>query len=52
LPHNTELVLDPEESSEYAWLSIGDPPKMAFETMDRALPDAARILAAESPDPW
>jgi 8-oxo-dGTP pyrophosphatase MutT (NUDIX family) len=51
LPHNAELVLDPDESSEYAWLSIGDPPKMAFETMDRALPDAARILAGESPDP-
>ena len=51
LPHDAELVLDPDESSEYAWLSITDPPKMAFETMDRALPDAARILAAHGPDP-
>ena len=50
LPQAAVIALDPGESSEYAWLSITDPPKMAFETMDRALPEAARILAADSPD--
>jgi ADP-ribose pyrophosphatase YjhB (NUDIX family) len=44
LPAGTTLVLDPEESSEYAWLPLADPPKMAFEAMDRALPVAAQIL--------
>jgi ADP-ribose pyrophosphatase YjhB (NUDIX family) len=48
LPIGAEPVLDPEESSEYAWLSIADPPKMAFETMDRALPEAARILTGKA----
>lgn len=45
LPQGAQVVLDPAESSEYAWLPMADPPKMAFETMDAALPDAARILA-------
>jgi 8-oxo-dGTP diphosphatase len=44
LPAGVGLVLDPAESSEYAWLPIAKPPKMAFETMDRALPEAAQIL--------
>jgi 8-oxo-dGTP diphosphatase len=47
LPGDAVPVLDPAESSEYAWLSITDPPKMAFETMDRALPQAARILGQD-----
>jgi 8-oxo-dGTP diphosphatase len=44
LPRDARLTLDPQESSEYTWMSIVDPPRMAFETMDRALPDAARLL--------
>ena len=45
LPQGARLALDPQESSEYAWLSIVGAPKLAFETMDRALPDAARLLS-------
>ena len=47
LPEGAILVLDPEESSEYAWLPLAGPPRMAFQTMDRALPAAARILGAD-----
>ena len=32
-----EIVLDPAEATEHTWLPLGDPPEMAFATMDRAL---------------
>jgi ADP-ribose pyrophosphatase YjhB (NUDIX family) len=38
-----DLVLDPDEASEYGWLPLADPPEMAFATMDRALADARRL---------
>jgi ADP-ribose pyrophosphatase YjhB (NUDIX family) len=42
------IALDPGEASEYRWVSIVDPPPLAFGTMDRALVDAARILERRS----
>jgi 8-oxo-dGTP diphosphatase len=38
-----ELRLDPAESSGHCWLPVGDPPRLAFETMDRALAEVARL---------
>ncbi|WP_426507111.1 NUDIX domain-containing protein [Dactylosporangium sp. McL0621] len=32
-----EIDLDPAEGSEYTWLSLADPPEMAFPTMDAVL---------------
>jgi 8-oxo-dGTP diphosphatase len=43
-----EITLNPGELSAYEWVSIVDPPPLAFGTMDRALVDAARILAGRS----
>lgn len=43
-----EIALDPGELSAYEWVSIVDPPPLAFSTMDRALVDAARIVAGRS----
>jgi ADP-ribose pyrophosphatase YjhB (NUDIX family) len=43
-----EIKLNPGELSEYEWMSIVDPPPLAFATMDRALIDAARIVARRS----
>ena len=38
------IRIDPLESSEYAWLPVHEPPRLAFETMDSALTDAALLL--------
>jgi ADP-ribose pyrophosphatase YjhB (NUDIX family) len=43
-----EITLDPGELSAYEWVSIVDPPPLAFATMDLALVDAARIVAGRS----
>jgi 8-oxo-dGTP diphosphatase len=43
-----QIALNPDEASAYQWLSIVDPPPLAFGTMDRALVDAARILEGRS----
>jgi 8-oxo-dGTP diphosphatase len=32
-----DIVLDPAEGTEYAWLPLADPPEMAFGTMDAVL---------------
>lgn len=42
-----ELTLDPAEASGSGWLPLSDPPRMAFDTMDRALRDVARSLAVK-----
>lgn len=39
------IRLDPGEASEFAWFDLRHPPPLAFETMDRAVADAARRLA-------
>ena len=39
-----EIVPDPDEASELAWLPVAAPPAMAFSTMDRALRDVARLI--------
>lgn len=44
LPDGARLALDPGESSEYAWFDIDRPPPLAFESMDRAIIEAARRL--------
>ena len=38
------LTLDATEASEDSWLSLTDPPEMAFATMDRALGDLRSLL--------
>jgi 8-oxo-dGTP diphosphatase len=38
------ITLDPHESHEYAWLSLVDPPQLAFDSMNAALRDAATRL--------
>jgi 8-oxo-dGTP diphosphatase len=43
-----DITLNPGELSEYEWVSIVDPPPLAFATMDRALVDAARIMERRS----
>jgi 8-oxo-dGTP diphosphatase len=35
-----------DESSEMAWFALDEPPKLAFETMDKAVRDAALRLGA------
>ena len=32
-----EISLDPDEATEYAWLSLREPPELAFPTMDAAI---------------
>ncbi|MBB5869944.1 8-oxo-dGTP pyrophosphatase MutT (NUDIX family) [Allocatelliglobosispora scoriae] len=39
------ITLDPDEASEMSWLPLAAPPAMAFRTMDRALRDAAAMVA-------
>jgi ADP-ribose pyrophosphatase YjhB (NUDIX family) len=34
-----EIVLDPVEASEYAWVPLSDPPPLAFDTMNVAIRD-------------
>jgi len=41
-----EIVLDPAESSDYAWLPIRDEPDLAFETMNQAIRALQTSLAA------
>ena len=43
-----QITLDPGEASAFRWVSIVDPPPLAFATMDRALVDAARIVERRS----
>ena len=40
------IRLDPAEATDMTWFDLAAPPKMAFSTMDAALVDAARQLAA------
>jgi len=40
-PLGGPIVIDPRESSDFRWLSIADPPKLAFSTMDAAVRAAA-----------
>ena len=35
---------DPVEASEHGWFPLADPPVLAFETMNRAMPDARARL--------
>jgi 8-oxo-dGTP diphosphatase len=39
-----EIRLDPVEASEYGWLSLQDPPELAFTTMDAAIVAARSCL--------
>lgn len=39
-----EITVDPAEASEYRWMSIMDPPPLAFATMERALVDARKLV--------
>ncbi|MFC0532629.1 NUDIX domain-containing protein [Phytohabitans kaempferiae] len=39
-----QVRLDPRESADLAWFDLERPPPLAFETMDRALSDAASRL--------
>jgi 8-oxo-dGTP diphosphatase len=32
-----EISLDPHEATEYTWLSLREPPELAFQTMDAAI---------------
>jgi 8-oxo-dGTP diphosphatase len=41
-----QVTLDPDESSEHAWFDLDRPPPLAFDTMDRAIAEAARRLGA------
>lgn len=41
-----QVTPDPAEASEAAWFPLVEPPPLAFETMDRAVRDAARLLRA------
>jgi 8-oxo-dGTP pyrophosphatase MutT (NUDIX family) len=38
------ITLDPGESTEYTWLPLCDPPKLAFESMDQAVRAASVSL--------
>jgi len=38
-----EINLAPAEATEYAWFPLADPPSLAFDTMNNALADLARI---------
>jgi 8-oxo-dGTP diphosphatase len=40
-PLGGPIVLDPRESSDYRWLSIADPPQLAFPSMNAAVRAAA-----------
>ncbi|MDR7278617.1 NUDIX hydrolase [Catenuloplanes atrovinosus] len=44
LPAGASITLDRDEASELTWFPIAAPPAMAFETMDRALGDARKLL--------
>jgi 8-oxo-dGTP diphosphatase len=46
-----ELVVDPDEACDHAWLPLADPPPMAFATMDRALGELAPAPAGRVPEP-
>ncbi|WP_213454051.1 NUDIX domain-containing protein [Rhizomonospora bruguierae] len=37
------ITLNAAEVSDMAWFDLADPPPMAFESMDRALRDAAKV---------
>jgi 8-oxo-dGTP diphosphatase len=43
-----ELQLDPEEASAHTWLSLADPPGLAFTTMDLAIADARTCLESRT----
>ena len=44
LAPDAEITLDRDEAAELTWFPIDAPPAMAFETMDRALEDARKLL--------
>jgi 8-oxo-dGTP diphosphatase len=44
-----DLRLDPAEASEWAWLSLADPPPLAFVTTERAIADARACLEQFGP---
>jgi 8-oxo-dGTP diphosphatase len=44
LPAGAELTVDPAEASDHVWLSVDDPPSLAFKTQDHAVRDAAALL--------
>lgn len=46
-PLGGPIVLDSRESSDYRWVSIADPPRLAFTTMDAAVHTAANRFIAE-----
>jgi hypothetical protein len=41
-----ELRPDPAEATEHDWFPVAHPPVLAFETMNRAMADAAARLGA------
>jgi 8-oxo-dGTP diphosphatase len=43
-----DIRLDPAEATEYTWLSLDNPPELAFPTMDRAIIDARSFLGSSS----
>ncbi|BCB79370.1 hypothetical protein GCM10022251_21620 [Phytohabitans flavus] len=44
LADGAQLALDPRESSDHTWFDLDRPPPLAFESMDRAIAEAARRL--------
>ncbi|HEX6684937.1 MAG TPA: NUDIX hydrolase [Candidatus Limnocylindrales bacterium] len=47
LPPGVSIVLDPVESSEAGWFSVGALPDLAFDTMRRAIGDYASVVNRE-----
>jgi 8-oxo-dGTP diphosphatase len=39
-----EITLAADEVTEYAWFPLADPPDLAFDTMNRAIVDARKLL--------
>jgi 8-oxo-dGTP diphosphatase len=39
-----EITLAADEVTEYAWLPLADPPDLAFDTMNRAIIDARKLV--------
>jgi ADP-ribose pyrophosphatase YjhB (NUDIX family) len=44
LPVGAVLRLESTEATEHAWFALDDPPPLAFDSMDRAVRDAAALL--------
>ena len=43
-----EIRIDPSEASEYAWLPLRDPPRLAFDTMNLVIRDVVSRLDRQS----